>query len=617
MAFAHARDFTIGENAQFNVIENQTNIYRSDNRLIGTNVVLDILDPFKDLLGHCAIEATQDSVTASYAPTCHPDTRKAVTNDITAWAVDDPTHPRAVSITWLSGPAGAGKSCIQRKVVEICQDKGVFAASFFFSTHCPNTRCESYFITTIAAQLTETTPQVKPFVLEAIENDPAIFRKSLEAQMEALIIGPFSLAFPASCLEAATGSLPRVNRNVVVIDGLDECMEEKEQVHILSLIQKLTRHPSTPFRFIVASRPEYSIRTAFATPPLASICRNLRLERYKADSDIRCFLEAEFARLRKDHPSSNTIPSDWPSIQDLELLVLNASGQFVYVAAIIRHLENRRRNPVVELQKILQPRSLSQPLACNVLPELDALYTKILHPPDVDISTLKTILHALIHGHAWLHTFNRFDALFGLPSGTTSIVICDLHSVVSVQLVGPPPASLISFHHRSVKEFLMCPARAGDLYQPAMDTHLRLIEACIQVSQQHEPCSMSATQYAYVAVYQTTCLDERTFFEDGLVRDTLPRFIEELFAVIVSSGVKAWGSLEASIHWAVTSFSVAYHRHLCADRTGCSTVCKRLKRIGRIYDRLEALASEFTQDPFSRKQRFFELLEMEPDLGSQ
>jgi hypothetical protein len=53
---------------------------------------------------------------------------------------------------------------------------------------------------------------------------------------------------------------------IIVIDGLDECVEEKEQTNILSLINDLARLSICPFRFIVASRPEYSIRTAFSQP---------------------------------------------------------------------------------------------------------------------------------------------------------------------------------------------------------------------------------------------------------------------------------------------------------------------------------------------------------------
>ena len=106
-----------------------------------------------------------------------------------AW-MDEFTQPDAARIIWLSGPTGSGKSCIQRKVVELCKGKGVHAASFFFSPRSPETSCEKWFVTTLAHQMTQAIPALKPFVAAAVRNDETIFKKSLEVQIDKLIFGP-------------------------------------------------------------------------------------------------------------------------------------------------------------------------------------------------------------------------------------------------------------------------------------------------------------------------------------------------------------------------------------------------------------------------------------------
>ncbi|RXW17007.1 hypothetical protein EST38_g8849 [Candolleomyces aberdarensis] len=412
MAFANASNFTM-DNTQFNAIADQTNIYQS---LTSDN------DPLRILLNHSAINAMADSPSASYAPTCHPGTREAVIGRIMAWARDR----KATPILWLSGPAGAGKSCIQRKIVKLCADEGLFGACFFFSTSESETSSEARFITTLAAQLAENIPGLHWYIESAIKMDRRMFARSLESQVEGLILKPLqdmvgsmsnrlkglfrgTLAFGPSQNDL---NKPWTRSNIIVIDGLDECVDEKEHAHILHLIYVLASHPHFPFRFVVASRPEYAIRTAFSSSPLSTHTLILRLEEYEADEDIRRYLKAELNRLKSDHPASTSIPVEWPSIEDEDALVVKASRQFVYVSVVMKHLDNPRRNPVLELRRIIDHRPSECDSKSNPFAELDALYNRILHPPDVDIPLLKSILHAIIH--QIFYSFKGIDAVLDL-----------------------------------------------------------------------------------------------------------------------------------------------------------------------------------------------------------
>ncbi|KAJ7920471.1 hypothetical protein B0H13DRAFT_1605395 [Mycena leptocephala] len=53
-----------------------------------------------------ALEALYDSAECFPQPKCHPETHTKIFNDLYRWAVgNDSTSP----ISWLHGPAGAGK----------------------------------------------------------------------------------------------------------------------------------------------------------------------------------------------------------------------------------------------------------------------------------------------------------------------------------------------------------------------------------------------------------------------------------------------------------------------------------------------------------------------------
>ncbi|KAJ2922573.1 hypothetical protein H1R20_g14523, partial [Candolleomyces eurysporus] len=598
MAFAHASHFTIGD-AQF---INAATYYE----------LPDENDALRTLLKGSAINATTESAYASYAPTCHPSTRQSVTNDLMTWARG--SRPDSVSILWLSGPAGGGKTCILRRIVELCKAEDLFAACVFFSTCYSDTRTEGRFIITLAAQLTQSIPQITPFLVEAVKKDPTILQKSLETQMKALIFGPLEASQrrrSASGLKALFRSLksksPQTHR-IILIDGLDECVEEKEQAHILRLVHEMATHPHFPFRFVIASRPEYTIRTMFSSPPLSDISRIIRLETYEADRDIHLYLQTEFARLRTTHPASTSLPAGWPLTEDGDMLVSKASGQFVYVATVVKHLANPRRNPVVELRHILDlhPGGTNTAITVNDNPfsELDALYMKILHRPNIDIPLLKSILHAILHnkGHEF-KTPSSIDAVLGFEPGTCDMALMDLHSVVAVEPTSTRIDVPISFHHKSLADFLMSPGRAGDLYQSRDETHLMLAMAYYRLALHidgngnggddndsgpmtnnssiptKDPVANAADNAVYPAsaFHHAILVENWSLFETEFVRDTLPKFVEQHFFGTVASA--QWhDSWSITFFWGIDQCSDLYHQCLVLhNRAGLLTILQAIE----------------------------------------
>jgi len=162
-------------------------------------------------------------------------------------------------IMWVYGPAGAGKSAIAQTIAEMCEDKMILLASFFFSRNDPSCSTVKPLIATIAYQIMFNLPEVRDAILGAITHDPLIFSKSLEIQVKSLIVGPLQPLAQGGFFNNPT------SRRLVIINGLDECSNPKVQQNILEVLANAQRQYGLPLIFLFASRPEQHISLAFNT----------------------------------------------------------------------------------------------------------------------------------------------------------------------------------------------------------------------------------------------------------------------------------------------------------------------------------------------------------------
>ncbi|EEB94092.1 hypothetical protein MPER_07157 [Moniliophthora perniciosa FA553] len=161
-------------------------------------------------------------------PSCHPKTRTKILNRLNHWILNESKVERAY---WLYGPAGVGKSAIAQNLCEQ-HAGGRLAAAFFFSRNDPSRDKLDPFVATIVYQiLTSETLRglLGPFINEAIQLDPKIFERSFEYQFRKLILEPFLRVGPGDW-----GSFS----DLVVIDGLDECVDIRSQEILLAMIRE-------------------------------------------------------------------------------------------------------------------------------------------------------------------------------------------------------------------------------------------------------------------------------------------------------------------------------------------------------------------------------------------
>jgi len=296
-------------------------------------------------------------------PRCHENTRVAVRDKIGEWVL---AFKLAVIIMWLYGAAGAGKSAIARTMSEILQARRQLLATFFFSRADPSRNNIKSVIPTLAYKICLSIPEARPLITTTIEHDPHIFHCPIHYQFKHLIVEPLQQ------LSRQGVTYP----TVIVIDGLDECLNHEERSALLHAISANAGNFFAPLKFLITSRPEVPIARVFNTTPVVEVSARHSLDdEPESMEDVEYFLSAKFDEIKRTHPSRRHIPHDWPSSQAKADLVRKSSGQFIYPATIIRYISSPRHNPTLRLDMILKIRALSgeSPFA-----QLDALYRYIL-----------------------------------------------------------------------------------------------------------------------------------------------------------------------------------------------------------------------------------------------
>ncbi|RXW11453.1 hypothetical protein EST38_g14402 [Candolleomyces aberdarensis] len=424
---------------------------------------------------HIAAGAMHDSAERCDAPKCHPETRVAIQDEVIGWILhgDDEAEPK--KILWVTGPAGTGKTAIAGSIADTCHKKGLLACGFFFSSFAglANRRSKRCLVATLAYQLVqhESLGDVGERILSSVERNPAIFERQLEVQLDQLLLQPLREA--RRDLDAA--SWPKV----IIIDGLDECeaeqygdiaqsphvtprTKEADQTEILQALLKAANDPSFPFRIIIASRPEPALQSF--TDGASYTTRKIFLdEKYNPDADMSLFLECKFADIRRRYQ----LPASWPSNAIKQTMVQNASGQFIYVATVMRFIEGPSAPPPELLDQVLQLRIGDG--SANPFAPLDALYAHVLSScpdPVVTVRWLSLIfVMRLLKSPSGDPLSARFIRLFleSSPGEASYAMSSELNSLVSIPST-EDHASPYSLFHKSLVDFLDDYSRCGSLY---------------------------------------------------------------------------------------------------------------------------------------------------------
>ncbi|KAE9383306.1 hypothetical protein BT96DRAFT_80619 [Gymnopus androsaceus JB14] len=353
-----------------------------------------------------------------------------------------------------------GKSAVAQTISEEFATSHL-AASFFFARADPSRNNLSSFFITISYQLA-TSPTLGPLIKYPIElavrENPSIVHATVEEQFRDLIVLPCNWL---GRLTEQWKSLPQL----IVIDGLDECIDIASQERLLTIIRKAkTATPPLPFEFLICSRPEPRIRNAFSHQAFHSIlhCTDIG-ESFESGKDIANYLGYGFNRIRREHGRSMAhIAEDWPGNGIIYQLVQRACGQFIYPATVLKYVGDYDGFPVERLEIILKiavPDDFDSPY-----PDLDLLYMQILSVcPKAELFS-DVMAHILSPAGTFFD--QRYDqtsafvleGLFFVPKGKVWVLLSRLHSVL---FIPENDHENITVRHASFIDFLTDRNRSG------------------------------------------------------------------------------------------------------------------------------------------------------------
>ncbi|KAJ2916107.1 hypothetical protein MD484_g4300, partial [Candolleomyces efflorescens] len=433
----------------------------------------------KFLYQHAAMGAVHESDERYPPPLCHPETRVVIVGRVIGWYLNKDGRKK---ILWVHAPLGYGKTAVAGTVKETLDkmDLGFnnpVGATFFFWRTSPKRSSPAHFVTTLAYQLAQCIPELRPFVNDVIKSKPGIVELTLEIQLVELIVEPFKLA----------GALASLPNRLIIVDGIDECIDsgqvtngvekkyaedqERAQIRVLDLIHRLHSY-NLPLSFLILSRPEAWIKQHLQSPRLRNEVEALNLHELEDHmKDAKTFARAELSRISASFGLEG-VDDEW---EDEQALVARSEGHMVYVATVIRHIDDEYGDPPALLKDIL--RSSSAPAARGTsqsrhLSLLTELYRRIMWScPERNRASMIEVLEAdLVFEGSYSLPFRRlahqrvldiFDEFAQRPSGSWRRAVRPLHAVVQMEHKWEG-----LFFHSSFREFLrdgLCPEFTLDI----------------------------------------------------------------------------------------------------------------------------------------------------------
>ncbi|TEB40238.1 hypothetical protein FA13DRAFT_1724461 [Coprinellus micaceus] len=404
------------------------------------------------------------------APKCYPETREAVQGALLSHI----EHGEA-KVVWLTGPAGAGKTAIMGTIADKCHARRWLAGSFFISVSAMKVdRCSKrYIIPTLAYHLFQLDiPGLPSAILAAIASNPSVFDKHLNQQVEILILAPIRKVLE----NTDASSWPKA----ILVDGVDECAadegrefeteqdyqrsQEANHREVLSALFQASSDPSFPFHVIIASRPERAIEGYFSSLPKGAIKKMFLDSNYNPEADMELYTRAMLSQIGMECG----LPENWYpragqvlGIEDVpRYWAKEASGQFVYVATLIRYVQSGPGTRYERLERALNwgTGDSSKPFSA-----LDALYDGILRTSPDPVLAVKWI-------RAVLYYFRREELAWYIATvlesspGETGYLLGPLSSLIRIVKEDGEPD--FYFYHKSLPDFLQDPQRSGDLHFP-------------------------------------------------------------------------------------------------------------------------------------------------------
>ncbi|KXN82499.1 hypothetical protein AN958_02350 [Leucoagaricus sp. SymC.cos] len=426
----------------------------------------------RELLAYTIRGAELDSSERDPPPHCHPGTRVSILEDAKRFFQDlEPLN----KVLWLCGPAGVGKSAIVQTIAESLNESTSeadprFGAAIFFSR--PNRRDNpKHIFTTIAYQLSVRYPFYRQYIAAGLANDPLFLDKSMSEQFKRLIVQPF-----------ADQRLYRGQKPLVILlDGLDECDGDREQMNIVLLICRFVlQHPDVPLLWVIASRPEPHIRDTFHHPDISTAFTkvNIPIDSDEACKDVEKYLRKAFEEIKQNYPECFSETVQWPTETQILAICAAVLGLFAFAATVRRFVEDAEHgDPISQLEEVLtvikRTHEQGDKSSRNPLATLDALYIRVLSsiPEDLYPTTAHILFEVSRPGRS---PFLLLANFLGLAQNKAYSALRKLHSLLSIPSPKDAEYDRVLVYHASFTDFVRDSNRSGRYCMTACDSEFDL-----------------------------------------------------------------------------------------------------------------------------------------------
>jgi hypothetical protein len=402
-----------------------------------------------------------------------------------SWAAEASSSSSSMSVFWLAGLAGTGKSTIMKTLCQrISDDDRFLLASFFASRNSAERRDPYAILHTFAYELATTSDLIRPHVLSSLRAPQDIMQEHMHKQVEQLLAGPIHQS-------------KLLKRTIVfVIDALDECVRRAgvEGGPLIEILAQSLQH--LPVKLIVASRQGDALTNMFRSLGPVSL-RLHEIGLATVEADVRRVFDEGFADIRRKRaPSLET--GQWPSQSQLDQLVCLTGPFFIYAATVLKFVGAPRFSPEQRLNHVLERGSAISLDSSQPFLQIDKLYLNVLQSATVDDesgpsranATLCRRIGNLLRTVVLLEepvSIGTLAHLMGVSSHVVE-VDSDVRALASVLLISPASGSerfseTVSTFHPSFRDFLVDPQRCSDvnfLVTPTAHQH-ELFYHCLQV----------------------------------------------------------------------------------------------------------------------------------------
>ncbi|KAJ3504141.1 hypothetical protein NLJ89_g8091 [Agrocybe chaxingu] len=185
--------------------------------------------------------------------------------EIWEWIYDTETP---TPIMWVHSPTGEETSHIAQAIADAMHQRGELTGSFFFSDISSSGRYDgTRLVPTLAYQLTQSIPQTRLDVANAVVHDRSIFDLTLLHQFCKVIVEPLE-RFSES-IEQEVTTAPKL----FIIHALEECTTpgfEESFIEVLGSTLGRMQH-NVPQRFLTLGCHSDGLEECFSKPPLPEI----------------------------------------------------------------------------------------------------------------------------------------------------------------------------------------------------------------------------------------------------------------------------------------------------------------------------------------------------------